>query len=201
MNFQTRKLTDLKVYANNPRDNTNAVDKVKQSILRYGYKVPIVIDEDNVIVAGHTRFAALLQINEETERYAEIVCVIASDLTDNELKEFRIVDNQVAALAKWDFTSLKLELETLEDFILEDFGIIQGFDTELVFPDDPEPETATASDMVKFQFGDYKFEMNETDYHEWASHVVAQSGLGVLEYCKRQLQVDRADRTYTIDQI
>lgn len=195
MNFQRRRLTDLRVYSNNPRDNTEAVPKVKESIKRYGYKVPIVVDQDNIIVAGHTRFAALLQINEETGQYAEITVVLADDLEDDELQQFRIVDNQVAGLAKWDFTALKLELAGMDDFVLEDFGLIPGFDTELILPD-PEPEANAATDAVKFAIGDNKFEMSEMDYHAWCSWVIDTHGVSVLEYVRRQLCIDPTDRIY-----
>lgn len=199
MNFQRRKLTDLLVYENNPRDNTDAVSKVKESIMRYGYKVPIVIDSSNIIVAGHTRFAALLQINEATGRFEEISVVMADDLDPEELREFRIVDNQVAALSKWDFTKLQIELSSLEDFCLDDFGIIPGFDTDLHLA----PETMADDDEsgVKFSFGSEKFTMTETEYHAWCSWILDTQGCSVLEYVRNQLHIDPSTRTYRTREI
>lgn len=197
MNFQRKRLSDLRVYENNPRDNTSAVAKVKLSIQKYGYKVPIVITEDNVIVAGHTRFAALLQINAETGQYAEIAVVLADDLSDGELREFRIVDNQVAALATWDFTRLQLELSDMPDFDIDDFGIIAGFDTELVLP--PDNTTVESEDGVKFSFGSDNFILTEAEYHSWASWVIGQHGCSVVDYVRNQLHIDPNTRTYTND--
>lgn len=195
MKLQTRKLSDLKVYANNPRNNQEAIPKLKESISRYGYKVPIIVDNDNVIVAGHTRFAALLEINEETGDYEEIAVILADDLSEQAIKEFRIVDNQVAALSEWDFTALNLELGLLEDFNYEDFGAIKGFNTDIEIFDEVQPEQV-ASDKVKIQIGDYKFEMDESDYHEWASWCVGQTGLSVIDYVKQRLCIDPRDRTF-----
>lgn len=190
MNLTKRKLTDLKVYENNPRSNTNAVSKVKESIERYGYKVPIVIDSDNTIVAGHTRFSALLQINEESGRYSEIDVVIADDLTENQVRQFRIVDNQVASIAEWDFLKLKLELDDLDDFILDDFGIIEGFDIEL-----PIHEEDTDRDSrAKIKIGSETIEMTELDFLEWQHWVVSNSGLDVVNYVRQQLHLNREDR-------
>lgn len=195
MNFQTRKLSELAQYANNPRNNNDAVSKVKESILRYGYKVPIVIDSSGVIVAGHTRFAALLQIHEETGQYEEITVVLADDLTENQLKEFRIVDNQVAAIATWDFTKLQIELGTLEDFMLEDFGIIPGFDTDLILPPDIDPNNEPQTG-VKISIGSDSFTMSETEYHAWCSYIIDSKGVSVLDFVRSALEIAPEDRTY-----
>lgn len=196
MKFQTRKLSDLLQYTNNPRNNNSAVEKVKESILRYGYKVPIVIDSDNIIVAGHTRFAALLQINEEIEQYEEITVILADDLSEEELKQFRIVDNQVAALATWDFVKLNIELSTMEDFVLEDFGLIPGFDTELIIPEDSEPSNSENESGVKFAIGVDKFTLTETEYHSWASYIIESKGMAVIDFAKQVLEIDPNQRRY-----
>ena len=111
-----KKISDLTPYANNPRLNDGAVDAVAKSIEEFGFKVPIVIDKDGVIVAGHTRLKAAkqLQIN-------EVPCIIADDLSDEELKAFRLADNKVSELAGWDFDKLDAELKNI-DFDMSDFG-------------------------------------------------------------------------------
>lgn len=121
----TKKIKDIKPYEKNPRINDNAVDKVAESIKQFGWKVPIVIDKNNVIVTGHTRYKAAekLGIN-------EIPCIIANDLTDAQIKAYRIADNKVADFAIWDN---KLLLEELAD--LDNIGgdIFTGFEIGDVF--------------------------------------------------------------------
>lgn len=111
-----KKLSDLTPYENNPRLNDGAVDAVAKSIEEFGFKVPIVIDKDGVIVAGHTRLKAAKQLAID-----EVPCIIADDLSDEELKAFRLADNKVSELAEWDFEKLEAELTDI-DFDMSDFG-------------------------------------------------------------------------------
>lgn len=111
-----KKIDDLTPYDNNPRLNDGAVDAVAKSIEEFGFKVPIVIDKDGVIVAGHTRLKAAKQLAID-----EIPCIIADDLSDEELKAFRLADNKVSELAEWDFDKLDAELADI-DFDMSDFG-------------------------------------------------------------------------------
>ena len=112
---------ELIPYANNPRDNDNAVDAVAKSIEQFGFKVPIVIDKDNVIIAGHTRLKAAGKLKLE-----KVPCIIADDLTEKQIKAFRLADNKVSELATWDFGKLEEELKEFNemdlDFSMEDFG-------------------------------------------------------------------------------
>ena len=123
MNIVKLKVSDLIPYINNPRNNENAVDKVASSIKEFGFKVPIVIDKNNVVVNGHTRLLASKKIGLE-----EVPCIIADDLTDAQIKAFRIADNKVSEYATWDEELLKIELEQLEelDFDLE----LTGFELD-----------------------------------------------------------------------
>lgn len=111
-----RKINDLTSYDNNPRLNDAAVDAVAKSIEEFGFKVPIVIDKDGVIVAGHTRLKAAKQLHID-----EVPCIIADDLSDEELKAFRLADNKVSELVEWDFDKLDAELKNI-DFDMSDFG-------------------------------------------------------------------------------
>lgn len=111
-----KKIDDLTPYENNPRLNDGAVDAVAKSIEEFGFKVPIVIDKDGVIVAGHTRLKAAKQLQID-----EVPCIIADDLSDEELKAFRLADNKVSELAEWDFAKLDAELTDI-DFDMSDFG-------------------------------------------------------------------------------
>lgn len=92
-----KRLTDIRPYENNPRRNDAAVEKVAASIEAFGFKVPVVIDKDGVIVCGHTRVKAAEMLQLET-----VPCVVADDLTEEQIRAFRIADNKVAEYAEWD---------------------------------------------------------------------------------------------------
>ena len=98
-------ISEIVPYANNPRNNDNAVDAVAASIREFGFKVPIIVDKDNVIVAGHTRLKAAKQLG-----LAVVPVIQADDLTEEQVKAFRIADNKTAELAEWDFEKLEQEL-------------------------------------------------------------------------------------------
>lgn len=109
MNITHKTLDELVPYENNPRNNEGAVDYVAESIKEFGFKVPIIIDKNNVIVAGHTRYKASKKLG-----INKVPCLVADDLTDEQIKAFRLADNKVAEIATWDFDKLDLELSTLE---------------------------------------------------------------------------------------
>lgn len=113
------KVNDLIPYENNPRNNDNAVEPVAKSIKEFGFKVPIIIDKDNVIVAGHTRYKASQMLGLE-----EVPCIIADDLTEEQIKAFRLADNKVGELATWDLDKLNLELEDI-NIDMNDFGFLE----------------------------------------------------------------------------
>lgn len=117
MNIVNKKLTDLIPYDKNPRKNDEAVKYVAESIKQFGFKVPIVIDKNNVIVAGHTRYKASKKLKLE-----EVPCIVADDLTEEQIKAYRLADNKVAEKAEWDFDLLGEELEDLFDFDMTMFG-------------------------------------------------------------------------------
>ena len=105
MNVVNLSIDELKPYKNNPRFNDQAVEAVMNSIKEFGFKVPIVVDKNNVIVAGHTRYKASKRLG-----LKEVPCIIADDLTDEQIKAFRLADNKVSELAEWDKDLLNLEL-------------------------------------------------------------------------------------------
>ena len=123
MNIVEKNIDEIIPYINNPRVNDNAVDKVAASIKAFGWKVPCVISKDNVIVTGHTRIKAAKKLGID-----KIPCIIADDLTDDQIKAFRLADNKVAEFSEWDFEKLEIEFEGLADFDLEDFGFEIEFD-------------------------------------------------------------------------
>ena len=105
MKYVKKKLSDLKPYENNPRINDEAVDDVAESIKQCSYIAPIIIDEDGVILAGHTRYKALKKLG-----YKECEVVIASNLSEEQKKKYRLYDNKTAEMASWDQKKLSAEL-------------------------------------------------------------------------------------------
>lgn len=117
MDIVLKKLSDIRPYEKNPRKNDEAVKYVAESIKQFGFKVPIVIDSNGVIVAGHTRYKAAKKLN-----LKEVPCIVADDLTEEQVKAFRLADNKVAEKAEWDFELLSDELDDLFDFDMTVFG-------------------------------------------------------------------------------
>lgn len=116
MEINMMDIHDLIDYKDNPRNNDEAVDYVKQSIKEFGFKVPIVVDKNNEIIAGHTRKKAALEIG-----IKEVPVVVADDLTDEQVKAFRLADNRVAEFSEWDWEILKSELEQIDEDLFTGF--------------------------------------------------------------------------------
>lgn len=127
MQIVEKKITELKEYENNPRNNDEAVEAVAESIEEFGFKVPIIIDREGIIVAGHTRRKAAVKLGLDT-----VPCIIADDLTPEQIQAFRLADNKTAELAEWDFEALESELAELTAFDV-DMSLF-GFD-ESIFDD------------------------------------------------------------------
>lgn len=117
MDIFMKKLNEIKPYEKNPRRNDDAVKYVAASIKEFGFKVPIIIDKDGVIVAGHTRYKAAKNLNIE-----QVPCIVADDLTEEQIKAFRLADNKVSEFSEWDFDLLNTEIEDLLDFDMSAFG-------------------------------------------------------------------------------
>ena len=113
-------IRDVIPYENNPRNNDDAVDMVAESIRQFGFKVPIVIDKDNVIVAGHTRLKACEKLG-----IKKIPCIRADDLSKDKIKAFRLADNKVSEYSTWDIGKLEIELEDIS-FDMDVFGFEIG---------------------------------------------------------------------------
>lgn len=148
MQIIMKDLTELKPYKNNPRNNKKAVKEVAASIKEFGFKVPIVIDGAGVIVCGHTRYAASKQLG-----LTEVPCIVADDLTDEQIRAFRLADNKVSEKATWDIGLLSAELEAL-DFDMTAFGFPEllpdpGEDEEREYGDERE-RTADAYNLTDF---------------------------------------------------
>lgn len=109
MELVTLKLTDIKPYERNARKNEQAVDAVAESIRQCEYIAPIIVDENHVILAGHTRLMALKKLGRK-----DAECVIKAGLSEEQKKKYRLLDNKTAELAEWDFELLADELDGLD---------------------------------------------------------------------------------------
>lgn len=152
---------ELIPYANNPRENDGAVDAVAASIKEFGFKVPVIIDKDNIIVAGHTRIKAAGKLGID-----KVPCIIADDLSEEQIKAFRLADNKVGEFAQWDFSKLEEELKELSemdlDFQMDEFGFSEiggGTEQTEIIEDDfddtlPEEPKAKLGDI--YELGDHR---------------------------------------------
>lgn len=133
-------LEDIKPYENNPRKNDGAVDAIARSIEQFGFNQPIVIDKNNIIVAGHTRYKAAKKLGLKT-----VPCIRVEDLTDEEVKAYRLADNKTAELAGWDFNMLEKEIDSINEIDMKNFGFDEisadiGDLLEDVEPKEKEPK-------------------------------------------------------------
>lgn len=130
MQIIEKRIDEIRPYVKNPRKNDNAVKYVAESIKEFGFKVPIITDKNGIIVAGHTRYKAAKELGLEI-----VPTIVADDLTDDQVKAFRLADNKVAEVAEWDYDLLNQELNDLmEQLDMESFG----FDFEDITENDPE---------------------------------------------------------------
>lgn len=165
MNIVYKNIDELKPYKFNPRNNKKAIRVVENSIKNFGMKVPIVIDTNGVIVCGHTRFEALKNLGIQN-----VPCIIADDLTDKQIKAFRLADNKVAEKATWDFKLLELEFEDLANsFDMGDFGF--DFDIKQKRAENKNQELKTVKAYKMFDFdaerteGEFQMPMLEPCNH------------------------------------
>jgi len=123
MKVELRPLAEIKPYERNPRQNDAAVDAVAESIRRFGFRQPIVVDADGVIVCGHTRWKAAQKLG-----LTQVPVHVARDLTPEQIRAYRIADNKTAGLAEWNLELLPIELAELQDAGL-DWSLL-GFDQD-----------------------------------------------------------------------
>lgn len=151
MKLQKLKLADIKPYENNPRKNDDAVNAVAESIRQCSYITPIIVDENGVIIAGHTRYKALAALDVE-----EAECLICDGLTEKQKKKYRFLDNKTGEKATWDLMKLEIELEGID---LEGFDFF-GMAEELPVDgggNGSEKELTGTKEFDAEVFGDEKF--------------------------------------------
>jgi len=134
MQTKLRDINSVVPYDRNPRINDNAIDTVAASLREFGFRQPIVVDTDGVIIVGHVRYKAAVKLG-----LAKVPVHVAVDLSPEQVKAYRLADNKTAELAEWDFDLLKSELDALADFDMSMFG----FDTDFPEEEDHTPKTGT----------------------------------------------------------
>lgn len=149
MEIVNMAISDIVPYERNPRKNSAAIKPVANSIQEFGFRYPIVVDENHVIISGHTRYEAAKSLGLET-----VPVSIADDLTEQQANALRLVDNKTSELSEWDTPLLELEKLNLEDFDLSLFGF-ESLDTSEI-KEKKEQEKRVAELALKvFEHHDY----------------------------------------------
>ncbi|OCW99281.1 DNA modification methylase [Streptococcus phage Javan117] len=151
MEFVDKKLSEITPYKNNPRNNDEAVGPVAESIKEFGFKVPIVVDKNGEIVNGHTRYKAAKKLGLET-----VPVIVADDLSDEQIKAFRLADNKVGEIAVWDLDLLNEELNDILDLDMSAFGfdVLDNLDDLIEDEKDLDDFTENVPDEPKSKLGD-----------------------------------------------
>ncbi|HIY92659.1 MAG TPA: ParB N-terminal domain-containing protein [Candidatus Companilactobacillus pullicola] len=150
MKVEAKSIDEIKPYENNPRDNDDAVDAVANSIKEFGWQQPIVVDNEGVIIAGHTRYKAAKKLG-----LKHVPVVVADNLTPDQVKAYRLADNKTAELADWDMDLLNDELDQIRNIDMSDFGFDELDDDQI----DTEPKVDDNEELSLDDFGDDKFEV------------------------------------------
>ena len=148
MKLESLKIADIKPYENNPRKNDSAVNAVAESIRQCTYITPIIIDENRVIIAGHTRFKALKALG-----IKEVQCLVCDGLTEEQKKKYRYLDNKTGEKATWDLMKLEVELEGVD---LEGFDFF-GMASDLTVNSGNENVVTGSTEFNTEVFGDEEF--------------------------------------------
>ena len=180
MKIQEFNLDDIKPYWRNPRNNAGAVEAVKKSIADYGFNSPIIVDAQKVIIAGHTRYKALMEMG-----WKKAPCVVL-DLPAAKAKEYRIADNKTSELSTWDMTALIPELREI--------GTIG--DLQIYFPEEDLSgllkETATAPTVTQAQIDKRQTEM-DSRFTEGNAAVTGQYVEIICPHCTEAFFLDKAE--------
>lgn len=141
MEIVERGVEELIPYENNPRINDKAVQGVANSIRDFGFRNPIIIDQNDVIICGHTRLKAAKKLH-----LGKVPCIVVDDLTDEQVRALRLADNKVAEKAEWDDDKLAQELEEILNIDMKDFGFL-----EKDLKADPEEKYTQGVDIPQYQ--------------------------------------------------
>ncbi|KVR21641.1 hypothetical protein WK13_34450 [Burkholderia ubonensis] len=185
--IEYRSLSGIKPYWNNPRVNADAVAGVKKSIQEFSFLVPIVIDKDDIIVTGHTRYQASHELG-----LTEVPTIKATHLTEAQIKAFRLADNRVSENAKWDEAKLSEELRMLADmgFDLEATGFtkdqldcicgeidadcLKDLNYDAVCGSVVSAKQVVSREHIILNIGLYKFKVHVNDYKLWEASLLKE---------------------------
>ena len=180
-------LNDIKPYKDNPRKNDLSLPKVKKSIETFGFNQPILIDKEKIIITGHTRYKAAQSLD-----LKQVPCIMVEDLSENEIKAYRIADNKVGQDSTWDVALLKEELKKLriEQFPITDTGFsdveLENLEIEL-----DKISVATQSENLSTieppNFSDAMVNLNFT--------MKPEERLVVMNYLNYQKQINKLNTT------
>lgn len=192
MEIENIPISEIKPYEKNPRKNDKAVDIVAKSIKEFGFKVPIILDKNNQIIAGHTRLKAAIKLN-----LKEVPVIRADELNEEQVKAFRIMDNKSADYSEWDFDLLKdefLELDETE-YDLEN----TGFDLRDIgdILDDMETKDDGFVEVDAYERAKNKTKIKQGDIYQLGEHRLMCGDSTIKEDVDRLMDQNKADMVFT----
>lgn len=148
---------DVVPYENNPRNNDAAVDKVAESIKEFGFQSPIIVDRNNVVIAGHTRLKAAEKLG-----LKKVPVIVAKNLTEEQARAYRLADNKTGELAEWEYDKLTQELNAIEGIDMTAFGFEElenalteyNIEEDEFEPEVPEEPKTKLGDI--YELGDHR---------------------------------------------
>lgn len=180
-----KSLDEIKEYENNPRQNDEAVEYVANSIKEFGFRNPIILDKDNVIIAGHTRYKASQQL-----KLKEVPCIYANDLTEEQVKAFRLADNKVGEIAEWDDDLLKIELDDILDIDMSDLGF-DDIDLDVL-----DEETEVTEDEFDGELKD-EVTVQKGDIYKLGRHRLMCGDSTSIKDMQKLMNNNKADMVFT----
>ena len=182
MEIIIKGIDEIRPYENNPRVNDGAVGAVAESIREFGFQQPIVVDRGGVIIAGHTRYKAAQKLG-----LTEVPVVVADNLTDEQVRAYRLADNKTGELAEWDFSALEEELAGIGELDMSLFGFEPKEITEDDYEEEP-PEVPKARPGDVYQLGRHRLMCGDsTDVQS------------VQKLCQGQVDLLLTDPPYGVD--
>lgn len=160
MDIKQIPITDVVPYDKNPRNNDDAVESTANSIKEFGWQQPIVVDKNNIIIVGHTRLKAAKKLKLET-----VPVLVAENLSEEQVKAYRLADNKTGELADWDMALLNEELEGIAELDMDDFGFELAEDSEEVVDDDFDvevPDEPTSKLGQIYQLGNHRLMVGDS---------------------------------------
>lgn len=150
MEIKTLKIGDIHPYEKNPRKNDKSVAAVARSIEEFGWQQPIVVDVNHEIICGHTRYKAAKKLGMK-----EVPCVIAENLTEEQIKAYRLADNKVSESSEWDLPVLGEELAGIIDIDMSDFGFTLEVPEEIEPPDYKAETQSMKEDILNLGYAQF----------------------------------------------